>query len=159
MNPIYRWSTILCLGTFTLGVQGIAFAQKSVGKSSESANILTIAPASASLLGGKASLFVQPLICQTDTYVGEYQLKVTPYFFKNEKGKIAIPLSAESLRLVKQNKSVKFAGTATTTGNGQTRAINGLATPSGVNRGVVTFTISTDNGPVAFTSAYKLEVK
>ena len=99
-------------------------------------------------------MIVKPLTRQADNYVGDYQIKVMPYFFKNEQGRISIGLSEESLSQITQGKSVKFAGTAKTSGSIKTRAINGVLTPSANNRGSVTFSIKTDNGALIFTSNY-----
>jgi hypothetical protein len=46
---------------------------------------LFIDPSSTSVALGKASLIVSPLTHRNGTYVGDYQLKVRPYFFKSEK--------------------------------------------------------------------------
>ena len=114
-----------------------------------------VEPSSASLAGGKASLIVTPLTRRGENYVGDYQIKVVPYFFKNEKGRISIGLPEESLLQITQGKSVRFAGTAKTSGSGKTRPINGLLIPTANDRGSVTFSIKTDNGALIFTSDYK----
>src|SRR5688572_18351061 len=59
---------------------------------------IVIEPSSASLTGGNATLTTTALNRKAGSFVGDYQLKVTPYFFKSEKGKLSIHVSDEMLR-------------------------------------------------------------
>src|SRR6476661_1847133 len=54
---------------------------------------LFIDPSSTSLLLGKARLIVSPLTHRNGNYVGDYQLKVRPYFFKSETGTLLLAAS------------------------------------------------------------------
>ena len=46
-----------------------------------------IDPSSTSIRGGKASLIVGALRRNAETYIGDYQLKVSPYFFLSERAR------------------------------------------------------------------------
>ena len=140
-----------------LCLRDVAFAQTTLPAAAGAPvfTTLCIDPSCASLAGGTANLTVKPLTRQGVTYVGDYQLKVSPYFFKSEKGRISILFTDDSLHLIAQGKPVKFAGTATTNGSGKTRPINGTATPSANDRGSVKFAITTVNGALIFTSPYR----
>ena len=49
---------------------------------------LFIDPSSTSVRLGKATLIVSPLTRRGGNYIGDYQLKVRPYFFKSEPGSL-----------------------------------------------------------------------
>jgi hypothetical protein len=92
---------------------------------------LVIDPCSTVISGGKANLRIGALSRQAQAYIGDYQFKVSPYFFKNEKGKLSIEVSDDTLNKLASGMSVDFTGQATTSGSGQTRRIDGKATPAG----------------------------
>ena len=62
---------------------------------------LAVEPSTASLAGGKATLTLTTLRRRGTTYLGSYQIKVVPYFFKNETGKIFITISDPLLQKAK----------------------------------------------------------
>jgi hypothetical protein len=116
---------------------------------------LFIEPSSTSLAGGKARLIVGTLNRQQVSYVGDYQLKVWPYFFKSEKGALSMIVSDESLRKLTQAVPVAFTGKAMTDGSDKTRPIDARATPSATDRGALTFSIQTENGKLVFNTSYR----
>jgi hypothetical protein len=69
---------------------------------------LFIDPSSASLGLGKASLNVSPLKHRGGNYVGDYQLKVRPYFFKSEKGSLLLAASEDSVRKLQAGKAINY---------------------------------------------------
>jgi hypothetical protein len=91
-------------------------------------------------------------------YTGDYKLKVFPYFLKNEKGRLAIVVSDESLAEINQGKVAAIIGTATTTTSGkggQTRHIDATATPADNNRGKLKLWFTTaGNRKMIFEPAY-----
>jgi len=117
---------------------------------------LTIGPSSASLAGGKARLTTTEFRRKAGKYAGEYQLKVTPYFFKNENGTLSIIASDEAVRKLASGTAVTFGGKAVTAGSGKTRNIKAKATPAGTNavKGSITISIPTENGELVFESDY-----
>src|SRR6266540_1260408 len=62
--------------------------------------VLIIDRSSTMVSGGKATLSIGPLQRTADIYAGDYQMKVSPFFFKSEKGRLAIVVSSESLAKV-----------------------------------------------------------
>ncbi len=117
---------------------------------------LSVATSSSSLAGGTAKLIVGTLRREGENYVGDYRLKVFPYFFKSEKGRLFIRISERALRRVHRGRAVTFAGQASAEGTKLTRKITGKATPSGSDRGILDFTITTENGPLVFHTSYRL---
>jgi len=124
-------------------------------KSVPSLRKLFVEPSSSSLAGGTARLVLPALTRQPGTYVGDYQLKVTPYFFKSEKGKIVMIVSDQSLLKITQSVPVEFTGKAITAGTNKTRPITVKATPSASDRGALVITVKTENGPLVFATSYR----
>jgi hypothetical protein len=119
---------------------------------------LFINPSSTSVaLGGKASLIVSPLTHRNGNYVGDYQLKVRPYFFKSEKGSLLLAASDDAVRKLQAGTAINFTGKAVTYKDGRTHIVLGRATPSFAGRGSVTFSIITDDGKMVFNTSYHFE--
>jgi hypothetical protein len=120
---------------------------------------LLIGPSSTSVaLGGKASLIVSPLTHRNGNYVGDYQLKVRPFFFKSEKGSLLLAASDGALRKLQAGTAINFTGKAVTHKDGRTHIVLGKATPSSADRGSVTFSIITDDGKMVFNTSYRFEI-
>jgi hypothetical protein len=115
---------------------------------------LFIDPSSATLFLGKASLIVDPLTHKGQFYVGDYQLKVLPYFLKSENGKLELEASDDAVRKLLGGVAVKFIGKAANNKSGKPKVIIGKATPSSKDRGRVTFSIVTENGTMVFDTSY-----
>jgi hypothetical protein len=115
---------------------------------------LFIHPTSAEVAGGKASLTISPLSRKAATYTGDYDIKVTPYFFKNETGKLTVFVSDESLLKLIQGMPVEFTGSVTTHGEKKARPINARAIPSGAAHGSVTFSVTAEERKLVFKSKY-----
>ena len=115
---------------------------------------LFIGPSSASVaLRGKASLIVSPLTHRDGNYVGDYQLKVKPYFFKSEKGSLLLAASDDAVRKLQAGTAINFTGQAVTHKDGRTHIVLGRATPSSRDRGSVTFSIVTDDARIVFNTS------
>jgi hypothetical protein len=120
---------------------------------------LFIDPSSTSVaLRGKASLIVSPLTHRNGNYVGDYQLKVRPYFFKSEKGSLLLAASDDAVRKLQAGTAINFTGKAVTRKDGRIHVVLGRATPSSADRGNVTFSIITDDdGKLVFNTSYHFE--
>ncbi len=114
---------------------------------------LFIDPSSSSVAGGKAYLIVAPLIHQAESYGGDYQLKVRPYFFKSEKGVLQLAASEDSMRKFERGSATDFTGKVISA-KGKTRVVTGRITPSTPDRGTVTFSVNTENGRMVFNTFY-----
>jgi hypothetical protein len=97
-----------------LGVTSLIHAERpgsTAGTSNAGTRKLFIDPSSTSVaLRGKASLIVSPLTHREGNYVGEYQLKVRPYFFKSEKGSLLLAASDEAVRKLQAGTAMNFTG-------------------------------------------------
>ena len=114
-----------------------------------------IDPTSTSIKGGKASLIVGALRRSAETYIGDYQLTISPYFFMSEKGTLSMIVSDESLRKLTQGIPVSVTGQATTKKSGKTRAVNAKLTPAVKDRGSVTFSFTEMDTKLIFKTSYQ----
>lgn len=153
-NPARRWRLSAALILILLLGSGADFAPAVAAGIGDSN--FSVATSSSSLAGGTAKLIVGTLHREGDNYVGGYRLKVFPYFFKSEKGRLFIGVSAPALRRIRRGRAIIFAGQASAEGTALTRKIVGKATPSGNDHGSLNFTITTENGPLIFNTSYRL---
>src|SRR5437016_8768092 len=116
---------------------------------------LFVDPSSTSLLLGKASLIVSPLEYRDNTYTGDYQLKVVPYFFMSQKGPLVLAAPQDSQRRLMEGGAIEFTGVATNQKDGKTKVVTGKITPLTRDGGKVSFSIQTDNGMMAFDTLYQ----
>jgi hypothetical protein len=103
---------------------------------------------------GKVNLIVNPLTHKGNFYLGAYQIKVFPYFFKNEKGALKMEASKNSVLKLSKGIPMNFTGTATNNKTGEMKIVRGKATPLTIDRGVAMFAIITDNGLMVFNTSY-----
>lgn len=150
--------TIAVFVFLILGVTSVIHAERpdsAAGTSNAGTRKLFIDPSSTSVaLRGKASLVISPLTHRDGTYVGDYQLKVRPYFFKSEKGTLRLAAPGDAVRKLQAGRAINFIGQAVTHKDGRTHIVLGRATPSSGDRGSVTFSIITDNAKIVFNTSY-----
>jgi hypothetical protein len=119
---------------------------------------LFIDPSSTLIRLGKATLIVSPLTRRGGNYIGDYQLKVRPYFFKSETGSLILDASEDLVRSLQSGRAVDFTGKALTREDGTTHVVLGRATPLSGDRGSVTFSIVTErNAKITFKTSYHFE--
>jgi hypothetical protein len=122
--------------------------------------VLMIDPSSTPVAAGKATLTIGALQRTNGVYSGDYKIKVSPYFWKNEKGRLAIIVSDESLAKINQGKAATIIGTATTSGKGGIcRHIDATATPANMNRGRLKVWFTSGERIMIFEPAYHLSEK
>jgi len=130
-------------------------AAPGTGDSAPASRILLIDSSSMPVAAGKATLIIGPLQRTNGVYTGDYRLKVFPYFLKNEKGRLAIVVSDESLAKASQGKVVSITGTATTNGkNGKCRPIGAIATPVDRDHGTLKLWFTAGNRKMIFEPTY-----
>ena len=122
--------------------------------------ILLIDPSSMPVAAGKATLTIGALERTGGVYSGNYKIKVSPYFFKSEKGKLDIVVSDESLAQINQGKVTTIKGNATTSGKGgRSRHIDATATPANLNRGTIRLWFMAGDRKMIFEPAYHFSEK
>jgi hypothetical protein len=117
--------------------------------------ILIIDPSSMAVPGGTVTLTIGTLQREDGVYHGYYKTKVFPYFYDNEKGKLSIVVSDESLTRINQGKVANVTGTATTSGKkGKSRPIVATATPVDINHGTLKVRFAMGDRQMLFQPAY-----
>jgi hypothetical protein len=117
--------------------------------------ILLIDKSSMPVAAGQATLTIGALQRVGGVYVGEYKLNVSPYFFKNEKGALAITVSDQSMAEIAQGKVTAIVGTATTSGrNGVSRHVDATATPTDTNHGTLKLWFAAGDRKMIFEPNY-----
>ena len=119
-------------------------------------DVLMIERCSSSVAGGKCKLTIGPLRPAGDIYAGDYAIRVSPYFFKNGDGKLAIVITRESIDKASRGLAVEITGTATENGKGgKTRRIDAMATPSDGRQGTLRLRFIADGREMVFDTRYK----
>ena len=102
----------------------------------------------------KATLSIGPLTRTNGVYTGDFKVKVFPYFYKSDRGRLAITIPDEALAAVNQGQTVSFSGTSTSTKNGIVRRIEITATPINHDHGTVTLWFMAGDQKMIFTPTY-----
>jgi hypothetical protein len=130
-------------------------AAPALTNSASSSRILIIDPSSMPVAGGKATLIIGPLHRADGIYSGDYRIKLFPYVFENEKGRLAIVVSDESLAGINQGRVTAIIGTATTSGKGGlSRHIDATTTPININSGTLKLWFMAGKRKMIFEPSY-----
>lgn len=116
---------------------------------------MLVEPSAAKVSLAKAKLIVSPLEHEAKAYLGSYELRVTPFTFKSETGKLFLNASDETVRQMLNGESVEFTGKATNAA-GEVKVVTGKTTAQTNDRGAVSFSVQTENGPMVFNTSYRL---
>jgi hypothetical protein len=144
----------ILLALLAVGWDG-AHAAPASTNSAVASRVLMIDSSSMPVDAGNATLIIGPLQRTNGIYTGDYKLKVFPWFLKNEKGRLAIVVSDESLAEAGQGKVVTITGTATTSGNsGRTRPVAAIATPVNGEHGTLKLWFTAGTRKMTFEPAY-----
>jgi len=158
-SPIMKLTITLSV-FLVLGSTNCIHAERSkstTGTSNPVTRKLFIDPSSTSVRLGKATLIVSPLTRRGGNYIGDYQLKVRPYFFKSETGSLVLGASEDFVRRLQSGRATDFTGKAVTREDGTTHVVLGRATPLSGDR-TVTFSIVTEkNAKIIFKTSYHFE--
>jgi hypothetical protein len=93
-------------------------------------------------------------------FSGDYKVRVSPYFFESEKGRLAIVVSDESLDLINRGKVATVVGIATTRGTGgKRRHIDAIATPADNNSGTIKLWFMAGDRKMTFQPTYHFSGK
>lgn len=114
---------------------------------------LFIEPSVTSVASGTARLNVGLLSLKSNAFLGDYEVKVVPYFFQNEKGKLSIEAPAVSLAKLTNQIAVEFVGRATST-DGTSKRIDGTITPADARKGTVSLWFMAGKRKMIFNTSY-----
>ena len=165
-RSLSRWVTIIkisdplvLLGLLALLASHLTIRAVCSTSFASTNRVLIIDASSTPVATGKATLRIGVLRRDAGVFAGEYEIQVSPLFFKGEKGKLAIVVSDESLAQVHNRKLVEVTGTATTSGGGKTRRIDAIATPSDSDQGTLKLWFVAGERKMVFETAYHFAEK
>jgi hypothetical protein len=92
-----------------------------------------------------------------DTFAGEFKMKVAPYFFKSDKGRLEVVVPDEAIAKVSAGKPADFAGCATTMDGKKAvvRQFSALATPVSAEEGELKVWLTVDERKLVFQTKYR----
>ena len=145
---------VLFLAIVVAGVRAV-FAGSATNAVSTN-DVLMIERCFSGVAGGKCTLTIGPLRPVGEVYSGGYATKVSPYFFKNEEGKLAIVITRESIDKASRGLVVEITGTATESKKGGAiRRIDAMATPLNARQGTLKLWFMADGRQMVFDTRYK----
>jgi hypothetical protein len=144
--------TILCL---LLLASSWGAAQAALTAANSASRVLILENSTMPLPTARATLIIGPLTRTKGIYAGDFKVKVFPYFFKNDWGRLAIDVPDKALAEINQGKAVAVTGTSTSTKNGMVRHIEITATPKDRDHGTVSLWFMVGNQKMIFNPAYQ----
>jgi len=148
-----RWLVfILALSCFLVA----DFADVGSAISAKTNRALTIDQSFMKIAGGKATLTIGLLRRTNDIYGGDFEMTVAPWFFKSEKGKLAIVVTDESIAKAAGGSTVEIKGTATAEGKKKAlRQIDAVAMPVDNDHGALKLWFMVDERKMVFETSYR----
>ena len=134
---------------------GWGAAQAAPPATNSASRVLMLEPSTMPLTTAKATLIVGPLTRTNGTFVGDFRVKVFPYFFKSDWGRLAINVPDKALAAINEGKTAEFNGTSTSAKNGAVRHIEITATPKDRDHGTVCLWFMAAGQKMIFTPAYQ----
>ena len=144
--------TILCL---LLLASSWGATQAALTAANSASRVLILENSTMPLPTAKATLIIGPLTRTNGIYAGDFKVKVFPYFFKSDWGRLAINVPDKALAEINQGKAVAVTGTSTSTKNGMVRHIEITATPKDRDHGTVSLWFMVGNQKMIFNPAYQ----
>jgi hypothetical protein len=146
---------VLLITLSLLGLRASVFASLATNLISTN-DVLVIDRCFSNVPGGKCTLTIGPLRPSGNVYCGDYTTKVSPYFFKNENGKLAILITRDAIEKAYTGHTVEITGTATENGKRRkSRRIDATATPLDSRQGTLRFRFMADDREMVFETRYK----
>ncbi len=102
-----------------------------------------------------ATLIVGPLTRTNGIYVGDFRVKVFPYYFKSDWGRLAINVPDQALAAINHGKPAAITGTSTSGKNGVVRQIQITANPKDSEHGTVSLWFMVEDRKMTFNPAYQ----
>ncbi len=106
------------------------------------------------LTAARATLIIGPLTRTNGVYVGNFKLNIFPYFFKNDRGRLAINVPDKVLLAADQGQTVVVTGTATSTKDGIIRHVEITATPKDRDHGSLSLWFMVGDRKMIFKPGY-----
>ena len=149
--------TVASIANAAMLVVASAFADEAGGPALSAHQVLAIDRSSMKIAGGKATLTIGSLRRTNDIFGGEFQMKVVPYFFKNDHGTLAITITDDMIAKASKGMTVDINGTATTKSGKSdvVRKISAVATPVDGEHGALKLWFTIDERKMEFETKYR----
>ena len=122
-------------------------------------DLVNIPPMKTSLLIGSVTLTTEPFVRSGSTLASTYQVKVWPWFFWSESGRITISLTDANLASMAKSETSEFTGEAANHRN-KPRQVTGRTQPTDGSSGKFKIRIKADGYELVFNGTYRFgEVK
>jgi len=144
--------TILCL---LLLASSWGAAQAAAPATNPAGRVLILENSTMPLTTAKATLIVGPLTRTNGVYVGDFKVKVFPYFFKSDRGWLSIKVPDQALAAMDQGKPVAVTGTSTSAKNGVVRHVEITVMPKDHDHGIVSIWFMVGDQKMIFTTVYQ----
>ena len=141
---------LLLLTSSWRAAQGASPATNSVNDG----RVLILENSTMPLTTAKATLIIGPLTRTNNVYVGDFKVNIFPYFFKSDRGRLAIKAPDETLAAFNQGKVVTVTGTSTSNKDGIVRHIEITATPQDCEHGTISLWFMAGDQKMIFTPIY-----
>ena len=129
---------------------------RAAGSALDRYDVVEIAPVKTSIYLASVSLSVPQFVRHGQVYESAYSAKIFPYFFWNEKGRLRIDVTDETLRQFARGEPFSFSGRAIRD-DGTERKVTGFITPENAWGGKVTVRVFvTRHHSLAFDTTYRL---
>lgn len=112
-----------------LGVLVLAFAARGAEPSLSRYDRVDVATTKTSVYIGSVTMTMPTFVRKNGVYEAAYAAKVFPFFFYNEKGKLFIGVSDDTLRKLERGETIEFTGRGVRD-DGIERRVEGKATPA-----------------------------
>jgi len=143
---------ILCL---LLLMSGWRTAQSAPPMPASAGRMLILENSTMPLTTAKATLFIGPLTRTNGIYAGDFKIKLFPYFFKSDRGRLAINVPDKELAALNQGRPVALTGTSTSAKNGVVRHIEISVLPQDRDHGTVSLWFMAGKQKMIFNPAYQ----
>jgi hypothetical protein len=144
--------TILCL---LLLAAHWGAAQEARTAANSASRVLILENSTMPLPTARATLIIGPLTRTNGIYAGDFKVRVFPYFFKSDRGRLAINVPDKALAEINQGKAVALTGISISTKNGIVRHIEITATPKDRDHGSVSLWFMVGDLKMIFNPAYQ----
>ena len=114
-----------------------------------------VAPMKTSIYVGSVTLTTTDFLQQDEGFMATYEVRVRPWFFWGETGKISIKLPVTDLTRLALGQTVEFTGAASNH-KGKPRVVTGRAQPGPGHGGKIKVRIMADGIELIFNGTYQL---
>jgi len=117
---------------------------------------ILVAPCKSKLSFAEASLIVSVLNHESGAFRGDYIIKINPFTFKNDEGRLDLKISDADAHKMTRGLAVEFSGKAISNKGNKQQGVKGRTDPKTASSGNVSFVVTTADRQIVFNTTYKL---